>query len=102
MLDNYHVGYDLAEAGYNFAPAKGHQNINLELLDIIASDFVKISVDKKGLQITKDEILDKLNNALPSVSHLQTVIVFSINNEGVVSKKVISKQSPMYKELFLE
>lgn len=53
LLKDFHMGYDLLKAGYNYFAANEPNEINTELINGIANDFFEASIAKAGIAVYK-------------------------------------------------
>jgi hypothetical protein len=95
------MGYDLLKAGYDYSTTDDRNEVNTEIINGIAEDFVKASVSKAGIAVNKEEIIHRIHDAGSPV-RLTPIVILSVTNKNVISIKFINKTSPLFKDLFVE
>jgi len=102
MKDTFNMGYDLQRAGFDFAAVDKRNGHNMELLNGIAEDFVKASLQKAGIKCNKEEILYRFDEATPALNHADPILILYVNSEVSVEVKFINRSNSLFAKLFVE
>jgi hypothetical protein len=102
MKDTFNMGYDLQQAGFDFAAAVERNNNNTELLQGIAADFVNASRQKAGIICDKKSIFQKFDESLPSLNASEPILILYIDAEAKLDMKCINRSNPLFHNLFVE
>jgi predicted xylose isomerase-like sugar epimerase len=102
MKDTFNMGYDLQQAGFDFAAVNQRNEHNLELLNGIAEDFVKASFQKAGIKCDKEEVLYRFDEALPAMNSAEPVLIVYADSAAALRVKFINRSSPLFTNLFVE
>lgn len=100
MEDTFHMGYDLQHAGFDFAAVNKRNEHNLELLNGIAEDFVKVLLQKAGIKCDKEEILYRLDEAIPALNNAEPILILFVNSKAKPEVKAINRSNPLFANLF--
>ena len=102
MKDTFNMGYDLQLAGFDFAAVDKRNAHNLDLLNGIAEDFVKASLQKAGIKCDKEELLYRFDQAIPALNHAEPILILYVNSEAAPAVKFINRSNPLFTNLFVE
>ena len=102
MKDTFHMGYDLEQAGFDFADVNKRNNHNIELLNGIAEDFVKASGNKARIIADKEELFYRFYEAIPALTIAEPILILSISSSSAITIKFINRSSPLFSNLFVE
>lgn len=94
------MGYDLAQAGFDFTHVR--QKDNTDLLIGIADDFVKASLHKAGITGNKEEVLYRFDEAIPALTVAEPILILTISGSAAISVKFINREDPLFHNLFIE
>jgi hypothetical protein len=100
MKDTFHMGYDLAQAGFDFTYV--HQTENTAIITGIAEDFVKASLHKAGVAGNKEEILYRFDEAIPALTVAEPILILAISSSAAISVRFINRSNPLFHNLFIE
>lgn len=96
------MGYDLQQAGFDFAVVNKRNSHNLELLHGIADDFVKAARQKAGVTCDKEEIFHRFDESIPVLYADEPVMVLYVNAEAKLTIQYINRSNPLFHHLFAE
>ena len=102
MKDTFHMGYDLEQAGFDFAAVNKRNNHNIELLDGIVEDFVKASGHKAGIKTDKEELFYRFDEAIPVLAIAEPILILSVSSTSAITIKLINRSNPLFRTLFVE
>lgn len=102
MKDTFNMGYDLQQAGFDFAAVDRRNGHNLELLNGIAEDFVKASFQKAGIKCDKEEVLYRFDEALAVMNNAEPVLIIYVDSAATLRVKSINRSNPLFTNLFVE
>lgn len=100
MKDTFNMGYDLQQAGFDFAAVHQRENHNIELLKGIAEDFVKVTDQKAGIKCDKEAITCLFYESAPNAA--EPVMILYVNAEAKLGIKFINRSNPLFRNLFVE
>jgi len=96
------MGYDLEQAGFDFATVDKRNNHNIELLDGIVEDFVKASGHKAGIKTDKEELFYRFDEAIPVLAIAEPILILSVSSTSAITIKLINRSNPLFRTLFVE